>query len=300
MKMWDSEGLWLKAKFFVDKANLYDHAAREFPFYSALSVECLARSALTKVHPALNADPREDVNLLYAFGIEVTAQPRSLPAHSVFIRLEKIVPGFGKSQRELCDFMSILRNQHLHTAEMPYENLKTTKWLPRFYEVAKILNAFLGRTLEEYLTIEVANVAGKLITTLNEERRGAVKGKIAAHTKVFESKPPEIQRKLCSDSEVGIKLLSGGSKGETCPACSSKGILKGDLFRESDPVYIDGELLVDEQYLGTEFTCLGCGLNLRGVEELTYAEMEPQFRETRSTSLHELYEPEFEFEYNNM
>jgi hypothetical protein len=107
MKSWDSQGLWLKSKYFVDKANSFDHQSPEFPFWSSLALECLARAALTKIHPALNADPREDVNILYGFGFGLTAQPRSLPAHSVFIRLEKLVSAFGRTHRELCDFMAL-------------------------------------------------------------------------------------------------------------------------------------------------------------------------------------------------
>src|SRR5688572_19030289 len=123
MKAWDSKGYWLKAKYFMDKANDIGPKDKEFPFWSALALECLARAALTRIHPALNADPRQDTNLLAAFGFEVSAQPKSIPAHSVFLRLEKIIDQFGKTQRELCDFVSLLRNQHVHSAEMPYENL---------------------------------------------------------------------------------------------------------------------------------------------------------------------------------
>lgn len=46
--------------------------------------------------------------------------------------------------------------------------------------------------------------------------------------------------------------------------------------------------------------CSPCGLTLSGLEEITYGEMEPQFKLTRSTSLHELYEPEHHQEYDNM
>src|SRR5262249_813299 len=87
MQSWESKGLWKKAKLFMDHANEHDHASPEFAFFAALAIECLARSALTKVHPVLNADPREDSNILYGCGYSF-AKPRSLPAHSVYLRLE--------------------------------------------------------------------------------------------------------------------------------------------------------------------------------------------------------------------
>lgn len=147
MHPWNSNGLWHKAKMFIDRANEFDQSSSDFAFWCALSLECLARSVLTQVHPVLNADPQSPENLLHAFGYELVANPRSLPAHSVYLRLEKIAKDFGKPQRELCEFMALLRNAHLHTAELPYENLKPTKWLPRFYDTVKILVEFLDKKL---------------------------------------------------------------------------------------------------------------------------------------------------------
>ena len=130
MKSWDSAGLWAKAKHFSDIANENGQSSANFALYCSLSLECLARSVLTQIHPALNADPREDLNVLYAFGFELTAKPKSLPAHSVYIRVEKLVDGFQKQHRELCEFLALLRNAHLHTADLPFEKLAPNRWLP--------------------------------------------------------------------------------------------------------------------------------------------------------------------------
>lgn len=300
MKAWDSKGLWLKSKQFIDKANSYDHSSGEFPFWSALALECLARSALTKVHPALNADPRDDANLLYAFGYPVVGQPRSLPAHSVYIRLEKIVKGFGKTQRELCDFMAILRNQHLHSSDLPYDNLKISKWLPRYYEVAKVLNEFIGKSLNDYLGLEVTVSATKHIKTLSEAIKSTVKSRVSDYKKKFNAKPPQEQARLKGEASIAVKRLPLGAVACHCPACEGKGILKGELIKELEPVYKDEELLVDQIYLASEFRCLACELALKGLEEIAHADIEPQFTETTSTSLHDLYEPEHYFEYDNM
>jgi predicted RNA-binding Zn-ribbon protein involved in translation (DUF1610 family) len=300
MNSWDPEGLWLKARVYIDRANECDHTDEEFPLWSSLALELLARAALTKVHPALNADPREDTNLLYAFGFEITSQPRSLPLHSVFLRLEKIVPGYGKPQRELSDFMALLRNQELHTADLPFENLKVSKWLPRFYEVAQVLCGHLGKTLDEFVGAEVADSAAKLINTLSKEIESAVKTRIAAHRKVFESKTDDERNKLLADAQAVVLTVPHGSVAATCPACRSQGILRGDLIKELKPVYEDYELRMDQQFLAAEFNCPVCGLHLRTVEEVSFADFEPRFSQSRITSLHELYEPEWYEEYDNM
>jgi hypothetical protein len=301
VKGWDSDGLWLKAKMLIDKANEHDHSSPEFAFWSALALECVARAALTKIHPVLNADPRDDTNLLYGCGFPVTAQPRSLPLHSVYIRLEKTVPKFGKTQRELCDFVSLLRNQHLHTSELPYNNLKISKWLPRYYEVLNILNESLGKTLEAFLGKEVSAAAHKHIRALAEGVKKATKDKIAAHAKIYANKDAAEQKMLIDASAIAAKTsFYPPSTTAECPACKGNGILSGDLIKELEPVYSEETLLVDEIYLVNGFKCFSCGLILSGLEEVAHAELEPQFKRTRSTSLHELYEPEHYREYDNM
>jgi hypothetical protein len=290
----------MKAKLFVDRANEHDQASQMFAFWSALSLECLARAALTHVHPALNADPREDVNLLYGFGFELTAKARSLPAHSVYIRLEKIVQKFGKSHRELCEFVALQRNAYVHTSDLPYENLSTAKWLPRFYETAMVLNEFVGKGLVDFLGDEVAASAVALIKTLNEELIGAVKSKISAHAKVFKAKSAAESKALSDASLAATLSLAFGQQAAKCPACGSNGIITGMKVKEFPEKYEDGQLLMDIQFLSSEFKCPACSLTLNGVEEVAHAGLGTHFVETTATSLHDLYEPDYGQEYDNM
>jgi len=227
MTTWDSKKLWLKVKLFVDKANEHSQSSPDFAFWTALSLECLARSALTAIHPALNADPRDAENLLFAFGYDLTASPRSLPAHSVYLRLEKTTKNFGKQQRELCEFVALMRNAHLHTAELPYENLAPSKWLPRYYETVQILNAPMKKSMSGFLGPEIAKSALQLIKTLNAKTIGTVKSKISAHTKVFEEKSDQEQKKLKDAAALATFALRGGEVARRCPSCKASGALTG-------------------------------------------------------------------------
>ena len=297
---WDSEELYLKAKLYIDRANEFDHASSEFPFWSALSLELLARSALAKVHPALNADPRQDNNLLYAFGYDIPGQPRSLPAHAVYLRVEKIVPGFGKVQRELCDYIALLRNREVHSADLPFEDLKESSWLPRFYEVCKILCEYLEYTLAEFLEEDIATSALKLIDTLNKELEARVKTKLAEHKKLYDAMPAPEKKELREAAAARLKLLQLGLKKQTCPACGNLGALRGDLIKELRPEYKDETLYIDQEYLASEFKCLVCELGLPNLEEISHASIEPRFIQTRETDLHELSEPDYYDDYMNM
>lgn len=299
MQSWNSEGLWKKSKLFMDRASEHEHASSEFAFFAALALECLGRSALTKVHPVLNADPREDANVLYACGYAF-AKPRSLPAHSVYIRLEKIVDPFQKQHRELCEFLALQRNAHVHTADLPYENLGTDKWLARFYETVAILHNFIGKPLDHFLGKQGAGMASELIKTLNEGVLSAVKAKIAAHHKVFEAKSGEEKKKLLDATSSIFAMPSYNQHSYKCPACGAQGTITGAKFKELPEQYSDGELYNDVEYLGTSFQCKACELSLSTIEEIAHAGLPTHFTKVESTSLHDLYEPEHYKEYDNM
>jgi hypothetical protein len=299
MQSWDSERLWKKAKLFMDHASEHDHASSEFAFFAALALECLARSALTKVHPVLNADPREDANVLYACGYAF-AKPRSLPAHSVYLRLEKIIDKFQKQHRELCEFLALQRNAHVHTADLPYENLGTEKWLARFYDTIAVLHEFLGKPLDNFLGKQGAGMATEQIKTLNEAVLSAVKAKIAAHHKVFEAKTADEKKKLLDATSSIFTSPSHNQYAFKCPACGGQGTLSGNRFKELPEEYSEGELYMEVEYVPTSFHCKACELSLGSIEEIAHAGLATHFKKVESTSLHELYEPEHYQEYDNM
>ena len=219
-----------KSKLFMDRASEHDQSSPDFAFFAALALECLARSALTKVHPVLNADPREDSNILYGCGYSF-AKARSLPAHSVFLRVEKIIDPFQKQHRELCEFLALQRNAHIHTADLPYENLGTEKWLARFYDTLAVLHDFLGKPLQDFLGKSGAKMAGELIKTLNESVLTAVKSKIAAHQKVFAAKSDNEKKKLLDAASSIFSFPGYNEYSCVCPACGAKGILTGTRVR---------------------------------------------------------------------
>jgi hypothetical protein len=301
MAMWASDALWLKAKTFIDKANAVEHANPDFGLWSALALELLARAALTNIHQALNADPKDERNLFFALGIQVVEQPRSLPAHSVYPRLEKLgVAGFGKPQRDFCDYMGLLRNVELHTGELAFARVNANSWLPRFYSVCRLLCESMGKTLTEFLGDDVGGAAEGLVTAFATAQEKVVKDKVSQHRKGFEAKPPDERAKLSEEAEREARMLPLGRTSRLCPACGSTGILRGELIRELEPVYEEGELLVDQEYTATTFNCGACGLSLATIDEVGLAGVDVRFTERTATSLHERFQPEFGDDYENM
>ena len=301
MDIWDSEQYWKKAIRYVELSAHPERDAWERPFWLSLALEFLARAALTKIHPALNADPEGDgLNLLYAFGYELKGQPKSLPIHAVLLRLQKVVPELTKPRREFCDFFSNVRNQELHTCEMPFESLAESKWLARFYDVCHVLCDHLGKDPKELFGVSEAAAAAGLINALKSEKIGAVKSKIAAHRTVFTSKTEEEQKQMQSQSLLLSKQWLHTETAVECPACQCLAKLVGTVERVSRPFYDGDELLERNTVLANRLDCAACGLALSDVDELHVAGIEPHFHYNESTELHDYHEPDQYREYNNM
>lgn len=300
MAMWDADALWLKAKTFIDKANSLDHANADFGLWSALALELLARAALSHIHPALNADQRDEQNLFYALGFRLVEQPRSLPAHSVYLRLEKLLDGFGQPRRVFCDYMALQRNVDLHTGELAFARVNAGTWLPRFYSACKVLGESMGKTLVDFLGAAVGASAEQVVAAFLNAQEKTVKDKVSAHKNAFESLLPEERAKLAEEAERRTAMLRLGSVRRACPACGSSGVLTGGLIKELEPVYDEGELLIDLEYLANEFRCFACGLHLSTIDEVGLAGVDLRFTVTTATSLHERFQPEFDDDYENM
>jgi hypothetical protein len=297
--MWDWDALWLKAKAAADRANSVELGHPDFGLWSAFALELLSRATLSKIHPSLNADPRDERNLFYALGFPVVEQPRSLPAHSVYLRLEKLVPGFGKSQRELCDYMALRRNSEIHTGDVGFSP-DTSAWLARFYGVCDILCTSLGKSLTDLFGPEVGDSANKIITAFASAQEKMVRDKISRHAKTFAEMPTEERQRKALLSLLDPRLPRPGFAEHPCPACGSTGVVHGNLIKELEPVYADGELLVDQQYLASSFECPACNLRLPTLDEVAIAGLNLQFSKRTSTDLHERFQPEYDDDYENM
>ena len=300
MAMWDADALWLKAKTFIDKANALEHNNSDFALWSALALELLGRAALSSVHPALNADPKDEGNLFYTLGLPPVKQPRSIPAHSVAPRLEKFIAGFGKPQSGVFDYMALRRNIELHSGDLGFEGVDSGAWLPGFYSACKVLCEAMEKTLADFLGAEVAASAEEVVAAFSNAQEKAVKDRISKHKKEFEAKPAEEQSKLAADAEGLTRLLGLDAVPHKCPACGSIGLVTGKLIKELEPVYEDGDLLVDLEYLAGEFRCAACGLHLTTIGEVGLAGINLRFTKKTATSLHDRFQPEMDAEYENM
>lgn len=293
---WDPNLLWNKAVSYANRPTS-PHEGEE-TLFACLALELLGRAVLTAIHPSLNADPQsEGAHIMYACGIPMRAgQPKSIPVHAVFSRLEAAYPDF-KPHRAICEYLVNLRNEELHTAAMPFRALSEAKWLADYYAAVVFLCAKLGKKPADYLA-EAAEHAELLIKSKNSERRAEVKKRIAALTTIYDGKAEEEKVDAVRKAETATQFRQ--ERTATCPSCQNPALLSGDEIRRSEPVYSEGELDVTVTYATNELKCVACGLHLRTVDDCAVAGVKPRFQQHEATSLHDIHQDQQHEEYDNM
>lgn len=303
---WERDALWLKARRYADRAHDAAAGDADFPFYSSLSLEFLAKAALANVHPALLAKPDDDgVSLLHALGFETRAQPQTVEMKTVYLRLMTAVPAFTKPHMEACGQLTFHRNEELHTGAMPFEPLKESAWLPGYYGASKVLCESLGKTLADYVGLEHAEKAEELLVETDKNRVASVNSKIASFAKVFAAKGDRERAALSEGAEKMILSLdlALGARGvvrQSCPACKASARVMGDLINASSPFYDGSDLVVRRTYLASELKCVACGLTLSSIDEVRIGGIEPRFHTHGTLDPRDYFQFEEEDPYMNM
>jgi hypothetical protein len=275
---WDYEGLWQKAKLYMERALDQPREGEMFPFWAILALEFLGRATLAKVHPALLADPREGDNILYACGYGQPKQPHSIPAQTVFRRCEAIVEDFLKKDMEKCIWLAGLRNDELHTGAPAFLDLSTQLWLADFYRISEKLLKFQGSRLEDFLGPQEAKAAREMIAVAEQEIVSRAKEKIGRAKHDFALKESEERAVLIKEGEARVRGdWETTHRKVACPACTTTGLIIGEAVREGEPRLQEGKIIQETVYLPVRFLCFACGLHLEGHAELHTGGLGGQF-----------------------
>lgn len=286
---WDHKTLWSKSKLYMERALAEDRNGPMFGFWSALALELVARATLAKVHPALLADPSDGGNLLFAFGYQTSARPRSIPSASVLRRCRVIVEGMTDDDVKFCKAVIERRNEELHTGAPAFEGWSTALWLAEFYRVADLLLRFQEHSLDEFLGPEEAVAARTMIASAEKETIARVMKAIALRRAAFQALSKPEQDQALADAGKTL-VTTQHARRETCPACMNKrAVVTGELIRVGEARLEAGQILQDEFVLPTRFKCRSCGLELDGHAELAVAKLGGQFSVTEQYEPHEFY-----------
>lgn len=294
--LWAHDLLWSKARLFMSRAQSVHRDDDLFPFWSALTLEFLARAALAFMHPAFVADASDaDMrNVLYAFNRPPKLKgfvPKSAAMTDIVARCEQLIPEFTAEMAKTCRAMASARNEELHSGGTPFAVIGSS-WLIRFYEVSSVLLAFQKKTLSDLLGREEAVAAEKVLAASADEAAKNVGKTINAHAEVWKNRPEDERKRLAARAINAAR----GELGHLveCPSCNSKALVTGEEIRQQPPILEEDMIVIRTLMLPTAFKCTACELHIEGHSRLLAAGLGTQFTNTVRVYPLDYYAPDSE------
>lgn len=273
---WAFEPLIEKAKLYAQRGHSEDIHSSLFAFWMSLSLETLARAALSKIHPCLLADPTTEGNIHYAFGINPKTNPKSIAAKAVFARCSVMVPNFTDRMSTHCLLLADRRNKELHTGEAAFEGIDCGTWLPQTYEIFDILLQHCNRSLDDLLGTEHAATAKGMLKDQRESLLKEVKERISKAKSNFDALtgPAKSERVDKAKAAVSAWVAKGSLRQtENCPACGFLAAVSGEALSRGAAKIDEANATITREVrvLPNGLACPTCHLKLDSYQELLHA-----------------------------
>ena len=276
---WSRDACLEKARYYLQLMEDSTADEWQFGFWSALSLELLARAALAHISPSLLADSKDWRNIEYSLGRAPTAKrftPRSISTTEVLARLKEIIPELNEEILGFCSQHADKRNAELHTGELAFASYKTSLWLSKFYLTCKVLLASMGQELSSF--VRDADAAEELISSLSEAAAKAVTQDIAAYAKVWQDKTPEEKDEAALAATAWATRQSGHRV--ECPACKSQALVHGKPGGSVVSRLSEDEVEEKQSVIPASFECIACGLRIGGFSKLSACGLGDAFTST--------------------
>ena len=265
--MWDYDLLYQKAKAFVRKGLEHEIPdSAEVPLWCILALELLARATLSRINKALLADPKNDINVLFACGFPSKKAPISIPARAVFYRCMVVCEDFSEQDHDRCVEWLNWRNAELHTGSLPFEGLKTGVWLPDFYRICTIFLSCNKTDLEDFVGAKHVTTAKEMVESLSGQKKAEAYEKVQMKKEAFKALSVEerLERIKRGDDRAKNSKFYEHSKEIECPSCEGTAIVVGGLVRSTTPKDDDGVLVQEDVWLPVALGCYCCDLRIKG------------------------------------
>jgi hypothetical protein len=295
---WDAQAMYDKAERYIQQAQAVDKGGWDYALWTSLSLELLARAALSNLHPALLAEHSQSgSNLFSALGfepIEKKFAPKSIPISEVLRRLAALLPAFTTEHESFGVKHTGKRNAELHSGEMAFDAEKIAAWQHRFYSICSVLLSSMGMTLKDFVGEEEALAAKELMEAAADDSAKAVKGDVDAHGKVWEAKGKDERARLAAQAEIWATRQEGHRV--NCPACGSVALVFGKPVAPAKRKLDDDTIIEKQEHLPTHFECIGCGLKINLLSRLAVVGLADRYTSTQEYDAAEFYaQPEDEW-----
>lgn len=282
----DPDGLWLKARLFLNRAMDGTREFEESAFWASCALELLGKAALSRVSPLLIANPIDDgKSMLIASGLQPDAGGfQTVQAKTIYARCEKAFRPFSHPEAKK---LSESRNEYIHSAGVGFDAIPEHAWWPRYWAQAVILVSHLDRDIEDLVgTSRARTVEGHLAKSkeMGKQRLEALIQK--AVTRLNQSRTGTLSARLSADwSRFRLPSLSYWTPA-TCPACGEQGRVEGEEKLEVQYDYPRGGYVEEEGYISPDvrvlvatdlFACPTCHLVVNDWEVLSASELPTEF-----------------------
>lgn len=278
------DALWMKAKLFLSYALDDERTFDERALWASLSLELLAKAALTRVNPTLIAYPTDDgVSLLIASGLlPGEARFTSLPAKSLYSRCARAFKPFSDTQ---ANKITQARNDYLHGGTAGFTSIPEVAWWPRFWSQAAILVNAMDKQVEDLVGAANAFAVEKHLeqNAKNVEHRTEMlieRAKQRISLRDSGRMPANVAAELSAMRDLTAGLSHHTDV--TCPACGATGRLEGEDVLDSE-LHTEGYSPDDyEQWMdltvgSDHFSCPNCKLVLNNYELIDAAGLDTDF-----------------------
>ena len=285
---WSSDALFEKARLYVEQMESQPVDTWQFGLWSSLALELIARASLAHISPVLLADNNDWHHLAHAIGRPATTKkyrPRSIPTSQVVVRLGELVPSFSTDMAGFVTEHASRRDSELHSAELAFEALGTSKWLPKFYVCFKVLAEAMGRTLQDIFS-DVERVE-QMLDAIRSDAAKSVAQDIAAHKKVWTNMSDDARHDAATQATAWATRQNGHRV--SCPSCGCGALVQGSPTGQVERSVKDEDIIERQVHVPTRFECIACGLRVAGLARLVACELGDLYAETSTYAVAEFF-----------
>jgi hypothetical protein len=295
--VWSKDAFLNKAQRYANLMVEQDKNDWQFGFWSSLTLEMLIKATFANISPTLVADGKDWENTYFSISgnsTESKSNPKTIDISFLVRKLPNIVPDFTKELLNSIVIHVERRNGEMHSGDLPFDDLGTDVWLPKYYATSKVLLKSLGEELSFLFGAEEASFAEELIVADNDLAAQAVKQLINA-TQIVWGQLSELEKeqrleqaKIYATRESGHRVI--------CPVCKATALVKGEA-KGSATENLKNELIeVKQTMLPSMFECKACHLKISGHSKLNACNLGAAYTSTLTFDPYEYYQSEPEEE----
>ena len=301
----NKDALYAKSQLYIRKALARKELGEldEYQLWASLSLELLGKSALSNIHPSLIADPQHYQSLFAAAGINASSDIKTITAKTLFERLQHLIDPFDNKVKDFCNQVANRRNAELHSGDAPFAATRTAKWESEFWYSMDIILQYMNKSLDDWLGASDAATPQSILDSAKEAKKNSIETRVKRCSEAFNEKKKSEREALllkakqhnANDYPRLFKNYSESAWPCECPACEASAFVVGEMVEEevidTTPDEYGMWETVERYFTGERFLCPTCGLELNGYDELTYADVDPEYSDTDEREME--YEPDY-------